>query len=80
MVRVVVSYRPEYERLVLPDSMRDESADVVSMHHRGFEDNSIEAVKEFLDHYNIPFTPLEYFGYEMSNPLFLTLYCLRHIL
>ena len=75
MVRVVVSYRPEYERLVLPDSMRDESADVVSMHHRGFEDNSIEAVKEFLDHYNIPFTPLEYFGYEMSNPLFLTLYC-----
>ena len=45
------------------------------MLHRGFEDNSISAAREFLNHYNIPFTPLEYFGYEMSNPLFLTLYC-----
>ena len=75
MVRAVVSYRPEYEKQVLPDSMRNRNDDVVTIHHRGFEDNSIIAVREFLDHYNIPFTPLEYFGYEMSNPLFLTLFC-----
>ncbi len=75
MVKLVVSYRPEYLRLVLPDSMSCGEEDVIGMYHRGFEENSIEATKEFLNHHNIPFTPLEYFGYEMSNPLFLTLYC-----
>ena len=75
MVRLVVSYRPEYEKIVLPDSMISGKDDIVRIYHRGFEDNSIAAIREFLNHYNIPFTPLEYFGYEMSNPLFLTLYC-----
>ena len=75
MVRMVVSYRPEYEKQVLPDVISNGSEDVVRMYHRGFEDNSIDAIRKFLNHYNIPFTPLEYFGYEMSNPLFLTLYC-----
>ena len=75
MVKLVVSYRPEFEKLVLPDAISNGSEDVVRIYHRGFEDNSIEAIRKFLNHYNIPFTPLEYFGYEMSNPLFLTLYC-----
>lgn len=75
MVKLVVSYRPEYMRLVLPDPISDGVENVVNMYHCGFEENSIEAIREFLNHYNIPFTPLEYFGYEMSNPLFLTLYC-----
>ena len=75
MVRMVVSYRPEYEQIVLPDTMCNGEEDVVRLYNRGFEDNSTEAIREFLNHYNIPFTPLEYFGYEMSNPLFLTLYC-----
>ena len=75
MVKLILSYRTEYQELILPDSVLDGRIDVTDMLHRGFEDNSILAVKEFLNHYNIPFTPLEYFGYEMSNPLFLTLYC-----
>ena len=75
MVRLVVSYRPEYEKLVLPEVISNGSENVVRMYHRGFEDNSIEAIQKYLNHYNIPFSPLEYFGYEMSNPLFLTLYC-----
>ncbi len=75
MVRMVVSYRPEYEQTVLPDSMKNGEEGVVNIDHRGFEDNSVEAIREFLNYYGIPFTPLEYFGYEMSNPLFLTLYC-----
>ena len=75
MVRMVVSYRSEYEQQVLPESLKNKKKDVVSMLHRGFEENSIEAIRKFLNNYNIPFTPLEYFGYEMSNPLFLTLYC-----
>lgn len=75
MVRLVISYRSEYAKMILPDSVLEGREDIVTMFHRGFEDNSISAVKEFLNHYNIPFTPLAYFGYEMSNPLFLTLYC-----
>lgn len=75
MVKMILSYRTEYQELVLPDSFFEDGGEVVTMLHRGFEDNSISAVREFLNHYNIPFTPLEYFGYEMSNPLFLTLYC-----
>lgn len=75
MVKIILSYRPEYQKLILPESFLKGQVDVVTMLHRGFEDNSISAAKEFLNHYNIPFTPLEYFGYEMSNPLFLTLYC-----
>ncbi|MGN0484019.1 MAG: hypothetical protein ACI4HI_10755 [Lachnospiraceae bacterium] len=75
MVKLILSYRTEYQKLILPDSIMDRQGDVIAMLHRGFEDNSISAIREFLNHYNIPFTPLEYFGYEMSNPLFLTLYC-----
>ncbi len=75
MVKLVLSYRTEYQRLILPDSVLEDRIDIIDMLHRGFEENSIVAVKEFLNHYNIPFTPLEYFGYEMSNPLFLDLYC-----
>lgn len=77
MVKLVLSYRAEYETILLPDSIKEkkQKETIVSIYHRGFENNSGFAVKEFLNHYNIPFTPLEYFGAEMSNPLFLTLYC-----
>lgn len=75
MVKMILSYRSEYQKFVMPDSLMGGRGNTVTMMHRGFEDNGILAVKEFLNHYNIPFTPLEYFGYEMSNPLFLTLYC-----
>lgn len=77
MVKLVFSYRTEYEALLLPDAIRDKKRNetIVSIYHRGFADNSGLAVRQFLNHYNIPFTPLEYFGAEMSNPLFLTLYC-----
>ena len=77
MVKLVISYRTEYEKLILPDFIRERKKidDIVSILHRGFEENSIDAVKEFMNHYGIPFSPLEYFSYEMTNPLFLTLYC-----
>ena len=77
MVKLVVSYRPEYESILLSDSIqaKKKSETIVTVYHRGFEDNRSLAVKEFLNHYNIPFTLFEYFGTEMTNPLFLTLYC-----
>ena len=43
--------------------------------HNGFADNSLAARKRFFNHYGIPFTPNEYFNYELDNPLFLKLYC-----
>lgn len=75
MVKLVISYRTEYKKLVLPDSVQNNENETIIMHHTGFADNSIPAIRAFLNYYNIPFTPLQYFGYEMTNPLFLTLYC-----
>lgn len=76
-VKLVISYRPEYKRALLSEMLinRCESGDIIHMYHYGFEDNTVEAIREFLNHHNIPFTPMEYFSFEMSNPLFLTLYC-----
>lgn len=77
MVKLVLSYRTEYEKMVLPDTVisKKKSKEIVSVFHNGFADTGIKAVKEFLNHYSIPFSPLEYFRFEMTNPLFLTLYC-----
>lgn len=76
-VRLVITYRSEYEKNLLNDTMIDGimSNAILCIEHYGFAENTIEAVQEFMNYYNIPFTPLDYFGYEMSNPLFLTLYC-----
>ena len=77
MVRLVVSYRTEFESALLSDSLRDKkhSGEIGSIFNVGFEGNSGTAIREFLNHYNIPFSPVEYFSPEMTNPLFLTLYC-----
>lgn len=77
MVRLVVSFRPEYESVLLSDGLKKErqGEDIVTSVHNVFENNSIQAIREFLNHYNIPFTPVEFFETELTNPLFLTLYC-----
>ena len=77
MVRLVFSYRPEYAQTLFTDAIQEEitKGDIVTVFHKGFDDNQITAVREFLNHYSIPFTPVEYFDTEMSNPLFLKLYC-----
>ena len=77
MVKLVFSYRPEYGKALLTESVLQaiDNSDIVTIIHRGFEDDSVTAVTDFLNHYNIPFAPQEYFSPEMTNPLFLTLYC-----
>lgn len=75
MVKLVVSYRIEYEHFVLPENVSDQAEQYIAMYHTGFEKNSIPAVKEFLHHYHIPFSPIAHFSREMTNPLFLTLFC-----
>lgn len=77
MVKIVFSYRQEYADFILSDSIKNEivNKSIVSIENQGFENNSSVAVKDFLNHYNIPFTFYEFFCNELSNPLFLTLYC-----
>lgn len=76
-VKLAFSYRTEYESLLMNPSLRKriENENICHITHLGFANNSLEATRQFFDHYGIPFTPLEYFEYEMTNPLFLTLYC-----
>ena len=76
-VRLILSCRTEYKEALLSDSIieRINHDKILDEECKGFEDNSFLAARKFLDYYRIPFTPLEYFGYEISNPLFLTLYC-----
>lgn len=76
-VKLVVSYRPEYEKNLFPQNLTEalKKHELLSITHHGFADNSMEAARQFFDYYGIPFSALDYFGYEMENPLFLTLYC-----
>ena len=76
-VKLAFSFRTEYRSQLMNQSLIDKicNGDISHIAHMGFERNSIEATKKFFDFYGIPFTPSEYFAYEMTNPLFLTLYC-----
>lgn len=73
-VKLVISIRNEYEKDIIPDSFYRFN-DVKIIVHDGFEENSLEAVKEFLNHYGIVFSPIHLFTSKIYNPLFLTLYC-----
>ena len=76
-VKILVSYRTGYERLVLGEAVIDwiKSGEIVALHHQGLQNEGPEAVQDFLNHYGIPFSPEYYLQYEMANPLFLTLFC-----
>lgn len=76
-VRVAVSVRSGYEPLVFDNNIINlqASQEITNIHHTGFQENSIEAVREFLDFYNIPFYPSFSISYELTNPLFLLLFC-----
>lgn len=79
VVKLVLTYRPEYatELGLKTDKINPyvESGKIFKLRHIGFRDNSISAITQFLNNYNIPFTPLNFLDDKMSNPLFLTLYC-----
>ena len=76
-VKVVISLRSGYEDTVFDESIRRKITDceIPAITHNGFWNNSIEAVKEFLNYYQIPFSPSYSFQSEMANPLFLTMFC-----
>lgn len=76
-VKLAFSFRTEYMGQLMNQFLmeRIKCQSICHISHKGFERNSIEATEQFFNHYGIPFTPSEYFEYEMVNPLFLTLYC-----
>lgn len=76
-VKLAFSFRAEYEKQLMNQTLSEKmkSQSICHISHRGFERNSIESTKQFFNHYGIPFTLFEYFECEMTNPLFLTLYC-----
>ena len=73
-IRLVISFRSEYRKLLIDDTSVSRY-DICEIKHNGFEENTMEAAQKFLNHYGISFTPLHFFSANITNPLFLTLYC-----
>ena len=76
-VKMAISIRDGYEGIAFDDAVKRKisSGEVIEICHRGFAVNSIEAIKTFMNHYNIPFLPDYALQEEMHNPLFLMLFC-----
>lgn len=76
-IKLAISIRSGYERIVLSDDVNRglESNEIGNIVHNGFMEESIEATLTFLNYYGIPFLPSYFLQAEMTNPLFLTLYC-----
>ena len=76
-VKIVISVRSGYERLVFNDSIIEgiKTNKISNIVHSGFREESIEATLTFLNYYGIPFLPSYFLQAEMTNPLFLTLFC-----
>lgn len=75
--KLVVSIRTGYEKAVLNDSVKEgmNNGEIGNIVHHGFREESINATLTFLNYYGIPFLPSYFLQAEMTNPLFLSLYC-----
>ncbi|NBA01558.1 hypothetical protein GTU75_05365 [Erysipelothrix rhusiopathiae] len=76
-LRMAFSLRSGYENSLLDESIniKIKKNEISVLYHEGFRNESIEATKEFLNGYNIPFSPTSFLQFEITNPLFLTLFC-----
>lgn len=76
-VKICISYTSGYEKIVLDEAVCTKimNGEIISVEHKGFDDEPIEAARQFLDNYNIPFYASYILQSEMINPLFLTLFC-----
>lgn len=76
-VRIAISVRTGFEKLVFDEACQQKihCGEIIRLFHTGFQEESVEATKTFLNYYNIPFSPSYFLQHEMTNPLFLTLFC-----
>jgi hypothetical protein len=71
-IGVVLSIRSSYEKIIIPEEIRDRA---VCVTHQGFADHEYDATRTFFVHYGLelPSTPL--LTPEFRNPLFLKTLC-----
>ncbi len=76
-IKIIVSIKNGYENNVLEGYINHNIKEnkISKVEHFGFMNNSIEITQNFFDYYNITFSPSDYLSFELTNPLFLTLYC-----
>lgn len=76
-IKFVFSLRSGYENLILCDNIKTkiDNNEICQIIHRGFETNATDAIKQFFNYYNIPFQSSDFLRSELTNPLFLKLYC-----
>ena len=71
-IATLLSVRSTYEKLVIPDEVR-EQAEVRT--HPGFSGREYDAMRKFFTYYGIEFPSTPILRPEFSNPLFLKLIC-----
>lgn len=76
-IKIAVSVRTGYETLVFSENILTKISErtIASIVHEGFQEDSIVAISTFLNYYGIPFSPAYFLQTELTNPLFLTLFC-----
>lgn len=76
-IKLAISIRTGYDRFLFSDQLNCfiDSGIAIKLHHKGFWNNSISALRDFMNFYKIPFLPNYALSHEMTNPLFLTLFC-----
>lgn len=76
-LRLAISFRNKYDHILLGNSVDNLKSDgtIAEITHSGFLNVSLDATATFMNHYNIPFLPSYSLHPEMTNPLFLTLFC-----
>lgn len=76
-VKIAVSVRKGYEKILFQEPLKQkiEKQEILQIHHTGFKNHPVKSIKEFLNYYEIPFSPLDYIQYELTNPLFLKMFC-----
>ena len=79
-VKIVFSIRTGYEKVLFKDDLLQDKKgkDLMEITHYGFNYDSIESIKSFLDFYNVVFSPVDYLQHKMTNPLFLKMFCETH--
>lgn len=76
-IKIAISLRTGYDQFMFGNRLDVFYADGIAtkLRHRGFWNDSILAIRAFLNHYEIPFLPVYGLSSEMTNPLYLTLFC-----
>lgn len=76
-IRLAISVRSGYEKIVFNEAILKQinEGEIGLVKHQGFREESIRATRTFLNHYGISFVPSFFLQSEMTNPLFLTLFC-----